>query len=62
MSHVRECGQCGEVYVPANGPCPTCEARDALVDLAAQYTAIATPEQQKYEAIVQARKIIAAMR
>jgi hypothetical protein len=25
MSHVRECQQCGKVYVPANGPCPTCD-------------------------------------
>ena len=25
MSHVRECQQCGETYVPANGSCPTCE-------------------------------------
>ncbi len=27
MSHVRECQQCGETYVPANGTCPTCEER-----------------------------------
>lgn len=26
MSHVRECQQCGETYVPANGSCPTCAA------------------------------------
>jgi predicted ATP-dependent serine protease len=62
MSHVRECGQCGEVYVPANGSCPVCKAREALVDLAAQYTAIASPEQQRYAAIENARKLIATKR
>ena len=27
MSHVRECSQCGETFVPANGGCQTCEAQ-----------------------------------
>ena len=30
MSHVRECQQCGETYVPANGACQTCAERDAM--------------------------------
>ena len=33
MSHVRECQQCGEIYVPANGPCQ-CEAGENKGQLA----------------------------
>lgn len=31
MAHVRECQQCGEIYVPANGTCQTCDHGQILV-------------------------------
>lgn len=34
MSQFRECHVCGELFVPANGGCATCERRDAVTEIA----------------------------
>ncbi len=52
MSHVRECQQCGETYVPANGTCRTCEERlrrHGIVtglDMAAKYVAMCNDKEE----------------
>ncbi len=40
MSHVRECQQCGETYVPANGPCPSCEEHRSVGALGNHHTIV----------------------
>lgn len=42
MSHVRECPQCGEIYVPANGPCETCGTHVVSVGLHTEEIAMKT--------------------